>query len=109
MQPFKIWLFLLVGPLAAFGMKHYFVAVSERGIYFFRLKLWNKFLPADFFAYEEIASVKIGKGMLQRPMKFTFNNGRKLSIKAQLKGVEKVAKLTEASQGYIESRIKVVK
>jgi len=53
--------------------------------------------------------VKIGKGMLQRPMKFTFKNGRNIYIKAQLKGLEKVAKLDEATQKHIERNIAAIK
>ncbi|NJD07285.1 MAG: hypothetical protein FIA97_12435 [Methylococcaceae bacterium] len=108
-QPFKMWLFFLIGPLAFLSMRYYFIAVSEQGLYFFRLNFWGKFLPADFFAYNEIASVKIGKGFTQRPMKFTFENNRKLAIKAQLKGLEKVAKLTHETQSYLESHVQVVK
>ncbi|MCQ8119260.1 hypothetical protein [Methylomonas rosea] len=108
-QPFKLWLFFIIGPLAVLSMKQYFIAVTQKGIHFHRLNLWGKFASDDFFAFNEIATVKIGKGMLQRPMKFTFKNGRNIYIKAQLKGVEKVAKLDEATQKHIEQHIAVVK
>jgi hypothetical protein len=42
-------------------------------------------------------------------MTFKFRNGRKLFVKAQLKGVEKVAKLTQGVQQFIESNILTVK
>ncbi|MBF4437304.1 hypothetical protein ERJ77_23040, partial [Vibrio anguillarum] len=69
------------------------------------LSLLGKFKEHDFFEFSEIESVKIGKGLLQRPMKFTFQNNRKITVRAQLKGVGKVAKLLPEVQQYIESRM----
>lgn len=105
-QPFKIWLFLLIGPFAVLGMRYHFVAVTERGITFHKLSMLGKFSNSDSFTFDEIESVKIGKGILQRPMKFKFTNGRKLHVNAQLKGVEKVAKITEQVQQHIERNIR---
>ncbi len=107
-QSFKIWLVFLIGPLAMLSMKSYFVAVTEKGICFHRLSLFGKFANSDFFEFSEIENVKIGKGLIQRPMSFEFRNGRKMKIKAQLKGVEKVAKLTETVQQHIEKNIAVL-
>lgn len=104
-QPLKIWLFILIGPFAAFSMKFYFVGVTTKGIHFHRLNLLGKFADHDFFEYDEIENVKISKGILQRPMKFQFKNGRSLKLKAQLKGVEKVAKLNDVTQQHIENNI----
>ncbi len=53
--------------------------------------MWGKFIGHDFFAYDEIENVQIGWGLIQRPMKFKFKNGRIMKIKAALKGVERVA------------------
>ena len=108
-QPYKSWLFLFLGPLAALSMKYYFVAVTQAGITFHRMNMLGKFAEADRFAYADISSIKIGKGLLQRPMLLAFKNGRKLKIKAQLRGVDKVAKLTDDVQRYIESHIAVAK
>ena len=107
-KPWSLWLFFLIGPLAILSMKYFFVAVTERGVYFHRLNMFGKFADNDFFGFREIRNVKIGKGIIQRPMKFRFNNDRSLKIKAMLKGVEKVAKLTESTQRHIESNIAVV-
>lgn len=104
-QPFKIWLFFLIGPLAVLSMKTYFLAVTKKGLYFHRVNLLGKFSGMDFFAFDEIENVAIGKGILQRPMKFRFRNGRTLKVKAQLKGVEKIAKLTTEAQQHIEQNI----
>jgi hypothetical protein len=108
-QPYKFWMFLLMGPLAVLSMKYYFVAVTKAGITFHRMTMLGKFADADRFAYAEVATIKIGKGLLQRPMLLTFKNGRKLKIKAQLKGVDKVAKLTDDVQRYLESHIAAAK
>ena len=101
----KIWLYFLVGPFASFGLKQYYVAVSTLGIYFYKLSLSGKFDTHDFFEYKEIESLQFGKGMVQRPLKLYFKNGRKVNMKAQLKGVEKVAKLTEDVQRHMERNI----
>lgn len=107
-SPPNIWLFLLIGPLSILSMRTYFLAVTEKGISFYRLSLLGKFKEHDFFEFGDIESVKIGKGLLQRPMKFTFKNNRKIKVKAQLKGVEKVAKLLPDVQKHIESNIPLV-
>lgn len=104
-QPFKWWLFLLIGPLAVLSMKSLFVAVTKNGLTFHRLNMLGKFSDNDSFSYKEIDNVKIGKGLLQRPMEFKFTNGRRLEIKAQLKGVASVAKITDPVQRHIESNI----
>ena len=107
-SPPNIWLFLLIGPLFILSMRTYFLAVTEKGISFYRLSLLGKFKEHDFFEFGDIESVKIGKGLLQRPMEFTFKNNRKIKVKAQLKGVEKVAKLLPDVQKHIESNIPLV-
>jgi hypothetical protein len=104
-SPPKIWMFFVLGPLAILSMRMYFLAVTERGIYFYKLSLLGKFKDCDFFEFDEIENVKIGKGILQRPMKFHFKNNRKIKVKAQLKGHKKVAKVTADVQSYIENRI----
>ncbi len=104
-SPPKIWMFFVLGPLAILSMRMYFLAVTERGIYFHKLSLLGKFEDSDFFEFDEIESVRIGKGILQRPMKFHFKNSRKIKVKAQLKGHKKIAKVTADVQSYIENRI----
>jgi len=107
--PFPIWWFLLLGPLGAFFFKFYYVAVTQKGISFYRLSIMGKFKDeGDFFKFSEIESVKIKNGILQRPFIFTLKNGTKIKIKAQIKGVEKVAKLTDNVQKHIENNIAVV-
>jgi len=103
-QPFKIWLFFIIGPLAVFSMKFFFLAVTNKGVYFFRLNYFDKFVTKDLFLYREIKSLEIGKGMLQRPMKFTFANDKVVKVKAQLKGVDKIAKLLPETQEYLEKQ-----
>ena len=105
-KPFKIWLFLILGPLAVLSVRTYIIAVSEQGIYFHRLNLMGKFTDFDFFTYNEINQVKFGKGWLQCPAAFLFFNDRRLYVKAQLKGVKKVAKLSGDLQRIIEQKIR---
>lgn len=108
-SPFPIWWFLLLGPLGLFFMKTYFVAVTKNGINFHQLTLMGKFKDdGDFFNFDEIENVKIKNGMLQRPMIFTLNNGVKVKIKAQKKGLERVAKLTEKTLQHIKNNITVI-
>jgi hypothetical protein len=108
-SPPKIWLFLLIGPLFVLSMRMYYLAVTKKGISFHKLSLLGKFKEHDFFEFGDIESVKIGKGLLQRPMKFTFKNNRKIKVKAKLKGVENVAKLLPEVQQHIESNIKLAR
>ena len=108
--PFPIWWFLLLGPLGILFLKTYYIAVTNNGINFYRLSLMGKFKDdGDFFTFDEIENVKITSGMMQRPMLFTLKDAGKVKIKAQLKGLERVAKLTEETQEFIENNITVVK
>lgn len=104
-RPMKFWLFFLIGPLAALSAKAYYLGVTDKGVHFHALNLLGKFSQHDFFAYDEIANVKIGSGMLQIPMKFTFKNGRKLTVRAQKKGLDRVAKIDEQALAALKQNI----
>lgn len=107
--PFPIWWFLLLGPFGALFLKTYYIAVTNSGISFYRLSLMGKFKDkGDFFHFDEIQSVKIKSGIIQSPMIFMLTNKRKVKIKAQVKGLGKIAKLTEETQKFIEKNINVV-
>ena len=103
----RFWwlLVVLVTPIAFLTLRYYFVAVSKQGLCFYKLTFMGKFRDADFFKYDEIESVKVGGGFLQRPMVFRFINGRKLRVKGQLKGVDKIPKLTPEVSDYIGNNI----
>ena len=106
--PFPIWWFLLLGPLGFLFLKAYFIGVTQNGIGFYRLSIMGKFKDeGDFFQFSEIESVKIKKGFFQRPLIFTLNNGTKIKIKAQIKGLAQVAKMSEKVQQHIENNISV--
>lgn len=105
MRPPTIWLFFLIGPFFVLSMRMYFVAVTQKGISFHKLSMLGQFKEHDFFAFSEIEHVAIGKGLLQRPMNFVFKNNRKIKLKAQLKGVDKVAKLLPEVQSHIEKNV----
>ena len=105
-SPPKFWLYFIMGPLATLAIKFYFIAVTNKGVYFFKLNLLGKFTQQDFFSYDEIEKTEIGKGTLTVPMMFFFTNGTKLKIKAQKKGLERVAKLEEKTLDYMKKNIK---
>ena len=88
-------------------MKHYFVAATNTGIHFHKLNMMGKFSQHDFFPYNEIEKIKIKKGTLTLPRIFFFSNGTELVLKAQKKGLERVAKLEEKTLEYMKKNIKV--
>ncbi len=106
-KPPKFWLFFIIGPLAMLSIRHYFVAVTNTGIHFYKLNMMGKFSQHDFFSYNEIEKIKIKKGTLTLPLIFFFSNGTKLKLKAQKKGLERVAKLEEKTLEYMKKNIKV--
>jgi len=99
-------LFFLMGPLASLGFRTYVVGVTNLGIHFHKLDIWGKFSQHDFFAFNEIKDIRVGKGYLQTPIKYTFVNGEKLKIFAQKKGVEKIAKISDNVIIYLNEHIK---
>ena len=103
----RFWwlLVVLVTPIAFLTIRYYFVAVSKHGLCFYKLTFMGKFRDADFFTYDEIESAMVGGGFLTRPIMFRFINGRKLKLKGQLKGVDKIAKLTPEVSAYIVNNI----
>lgn len=103
--PINFGMFFLIGPLAALTMKQYYVAATRKGMYFHRLNMLGKFKDFDYFSFDEITGVRFGKGVMQRPLRLQFANGRTLKLKALLKGVEKVAKLTDTVQQHLETAI----
>lgn len=105
---FPILWFFLIGPFAMLMLRQYYVAISEKGVYFIKLNPLGKPSNLDMMSFPDIESVKIGNGALQRPMLFHFNNGKKLKIKAQLKGVKSVATLTPEVQAHLESNVQTV-
>jgi len=105
MQPAKIWLFALVGPFAAFSMKFYVVAVSEKGLYFHHVNFFEKFTDTAFFTYEEIENLSLKKGMLNTTVALRFDNGRKLKLKVAVKG--KGAELSENGQEHLLQKFPV--
>jgi hypothetical protein len=103
---FKKWLVFVLGPFALLTVKYYIVAVTERGINFYRLnRLKSTFIGNYFITFGEIENVKIGKGVLAKTMSFKFKNGKEMRIRAQVKGIERVAALTDTVEEYIVKNI----
>lgn len=104
----KIWLYLLIGPLASLNTKLYFIALTNKGVRFYPLTLIGNFHEnTDFFKYPEIETIQIKDGILQMPMLFKFVNGNSIKVRALKKGVERAAKLTEESLSYLRSKVNV--
>ena len=99
------WWFLLVGWLVFFTLRYYYVGTTDKGIHLHKLSFWGKPDNYDFFSWDEIEKLEFKDGFLQAPLKLKFKNGRKLKLKAQLKGVEKIAKLDEKTKVFLLSKI----
>ena len=63
------WYFL-IGPLFAFAIRIYFVAVTDKGIHYHKLTFFGKPDTSNYFTWNEIEKVKLSKGLLQAPLKF---------------------------------------
>ena len=107
-QP-NIFFILFIGPIYLLTIRKYFVGVTQNENSLHKISFIEKFKEHDFFRYNEIESVKIGKGLLYRSMKFTFKNGRKINLKAHLRCVDAIAKITPDVQTYIENNIMSLK
>jgi len=104
-SPAFIWFFLF-GPLYYFGNRSYWVAVTDVGLHLHKLTFWGKPDTYEFTSYAEISSLKLGKGLLQAPLKLKFSNGKKLALKAILKGLERAGKLDDQTKEFLLSKYK---
>lgn len=105
-QPFKVWAYLIIGPLSLMATRTYHVAVTDKGIHFHLQKGIGTLPQYDFFSYAEIESFKIGKGRLQLPLHFKFCNGRDAKFKAQKNAVKKVPKINTEILEHIKQHIR---
>lgn len=103
--PMNIWLFLLIGPLVIFFMRFYYIGVTDRGIHFHRLNLLGKFVRSHFRAYDDIEEVHIGTGFIQLPIKLHLKSGQILKLKAQKKGMDRVAKIQMETVEFLQTNI----
>ncbi len=102
--PSNWWIFL-IGPLILFGMRVYYVAVTDQGMHFHKLTLFGKPDIYNYFPWNEIENLKLEKGFLTAPLKLKFSNGRELKLKVQLKGLENIAKLEEETKEFLISKM----
>ena len=86
-------------------MKQYYVAATDKGVHFHKMSFLGKPLKTDFLTYDEIKKIDAGKGFITRKLKFTFGNGRKLSIDACLKGNKKIPKLDDKLLSYMQEKV----
>jgi hypothetical protein len=107
-EPPKIWVYLLIGVLSILFMKHYFIAITQKGICFHKLNKTDKFETSKFYEFEQIKNIKVGRGFFQRPLTFQFRDGNIIKIKAQIKGAKRVALFTEEMQQHIRYHIQII-
>lgn len=101
--PFWGW-GLLIGPLFVFGIRHYVVGVTDKGVHFHKLGFLGKPQQYDSFPFVEITRLRIGNLWLVYRMVFLFSNERKLKINAMKLGTEKEAKIDAQTLEYIRQR-----
>jgi len=105
-QPKLRWYFL-AGPFAALKMRMYFAAVTPLGIHLHKMNFWGKPESHEFVPYSNMSKLKIGKGLLQA--RFEISTAAKtISLKAQLKGVEKVAKLDHQTREFLRKKASLI-
>lgn len=97
--------FFLIGPFLYLGARQYFVGVTDHGLHFHKLNFFGKPDQHDYFSFGEITAFRYSTGIFQYPLEFVFENGRSLKIKAQRKGVEKIAKITDETLSFLQKHI----
>lgn len=97
----SLWWILLIGPLLFLGVRLYFVAITNKGLYFYRIGILGETNTLDYFTWDEITSLTLGSGFLTIPFKLRFFNERKLKLKVPIKGVQKIAKLDAKTKTYL--------
>ncbi len=100
----SFWWLLLIGPLWSLGFRIYVVAATNQGLHLHKLNLLGKPDTYNYFPFAEISHLQLGNGILQAPLQLKFVNGRKLRLRAQLKGTEKVMKLDDKTREFLLSR-----
>jgi hypothetical protein len=102
----SMWWILLIGPLLFLGMRMYYIAVTDQGLYLHKFNMPGGISSSDYFVWNEIVALHLGSGLLQAPLKLEFINGTKIKLRAQLKGVKKVAKLDEDTRSFLVNKQK---
>ena len=100
----SFWWVLLIGPLVFLGARTYYVGITNLGIHFNKITFFGKPAKYNYFTWDKIDNLKLGEGILTIPLKLGFSNGRKIKFNAQLKGVDKVAKLDEKTNKFLVSK-----
>jgi len=104
-QSYSLGWFILLGPLAAlFTFRNYYVAVTNQGIHLHRLTLFGKLDTHNYFSWNEVESINLGKGIVTAPLKLKFSNGRKLKLRAIIRGAQQVPKLDERTKEFLLSK-----
>ena len=102
----NFWWYVLVGPLAALKIKTYFVGVTNKGLHLHQLNLAGKFSLHRYIPFNEVLSLKLGRGFMKIPMRYTLSNGEIIKLNAQKVGVERVAKIEANTIAHLKQQIK---
>jgi len=105
MRAMKIWLFFIIGPLAALSTKQFYVVITNKTLHFHSPVMFTSKFDHCIVRYDDIEHITYGKGWLSRPITFVLENGRKLTINAQVKGVEKVMKISEEMIAFLQQKV----
>jgi hypothetical protein len=104
--PTFIW-HLLLGPFAFLSMKFFIITVTDRKIYFHKLRLSGReFDNTFYYEYHTIKQFKYRKGILQHTLFFILKSNEKIKLKAQAKGVKGALVINDGVLQFLESVIK---
>ncbi len=93
-SPPSIGWFFLINGFASLLSRYYYIAITNHGMHLHEIGLFGVGKPKtyDFFSWDKVVEIKIGKRFLQTPLEIIFSNKKKLTLKAQNRGIEKYAK-----------------
>jgi len=96
----NIGTYFLLGPMASFGARTYYVGITDKAVYFYMMNLIGIVEQADRFEYDEITSLDCRQGLLTYTMEFVFFNKRELRI-----SVSRVKRLNyQPAVDYLEEK-----
>ena len=102
-----LW-FFLIGPIMLLGIRIYYIAVTNQGLHIHKLSFFSmrKVDVYNFFSYAEISKINLGKALIlpEAPLKLVFSNGRKLKLRALVRGGKKAVKLDDRTRSFLLSK-----
>lgn len=95
---------VLFGALTSFGLRVYFVAITDKGMHLHKLTFFGKPGKYQFLPWNEVKDLKLGSGILAAPLRFNYSQDKSLKLKVLIKGVEKAAKMDEKTKEFLLSK-----